>query len=212
MELLLPNGALVPVGQRLGFPIPAAPTIAIGRGYRDERGRLIQKPMSFGAKNMISLRELQDSLIGVMRPDLTTAPTAWTIRHRPFLVTTLGLLPSDLYPMHAVRGGALDIQNKPLAVAIQGALPNLDVQVYGKGGRAYGFAVENAFVTSPKTGRSFFVATTVYANGNETMNDDRYEYDEVAAPFIARLGVVLAQHLLLPSTSAAVSEGNDEHR
>jgi hypothetical protein len=202
IELLLPNGAAIPVGQRIGFPIPAAPSVALGRAYRNERGRLVPKPMDFATKNFIPLRELQELLVGIMRPELAPDPAAWEIPFRPLLVETLGQLP----------GGALDARYKPLAVAIASALPDRGIRVYGKSGRAYGFAVENAYVTSEATGRSFFVAATIYANGNDVMNDDRYEYDAVADPFVARLGVVLAQHLLLPKSSSRVADGHDEDR
>ena len=146
--------------------------------------------MNFATKNAIPLRELQELLIGIMRPDLEPDPAAWEIPFRSFLTETLGHLPS----------GPLDAQYKPLAVAIERAFPGRGIRVYGKGGRAYGFAVENAYVTSEATGRSFFLAATIYANSNDTMNDDRYEYDGIANPFLTRLGIVLAQHLLLPKS------------
>lgn len=213
IELLLADGTTEVVGQRIGFPIPPAPSASLGRAYRNERGRLVKEPMDFASKNAVRLQELQDMLIGVMRPDLKPDPADWQLRFRFLLVETLGLRPSDLDPGRIPRDGALDVQYKPLAVAIQSALPDLDVSVSGKGGRAYGFAVENAYVASEKTGRAFFVAATIYANDNDIMNDDRYEYGAVANPFLARLGVVLAQHLLLPPPSAtALTERNDEHR
>lgn len=204
IELIHADGSSEPVGQRIGFSIPPAPSISLGRAYRTERGRLIRAPMNFANKNAIPLSELQDTLLGVMRPELTSNPADWEMGYRDDLVEILGMRPSDLD-----RGSNLDTQYKPLDVAIATAFPELGVRIHGKGGRAYGFAVENAYVASEKTGRWFFVTAAIYANGNDVMNDDRYEYEAVANPFMTRLGIVLSQHLLVP-TSPAV-ERNDEH-
>lgn len=202
IELLLPTGGTALVSQRTGFPIPAHPPVTLGRAYRDERGRLVEEPMSFATKNAIPLRELQDMLVGVVRPDLTAHPAQWDIPFRSVLVDILDRRPSDLDPRRIPRGGKLDAQYRPLSVAIEAALPELDARVYGKGGRAFGFAVENAYVESEKTGRAFFVTATLYANGNDVLNDDRYEYDTVATPFLTRLVVVLARQFL-PSDVAS---------
>ena len=67
----------------------------------------------------------------------------------------------------------------------------------GKGGRAYGFVVQNAYLVDEATGRSLFVAASMYANANRTLNDDRYEYDGVAAPLMQRLGELAATEFLL---------------
>jgi hypothetical protein len=41
-----------------------------------------------------------------------------------------------------------------------------------------------------------FVTVTIYANQTETLNDDRYEYEAVASPFIEKLGGYVARAFL----------------
>lgn len=84
---------------------------------------------------------------------------------------------------------------RPLLGAVSAALPGHVIRVFGKGGRAYGFTVENSYVVDETTNRSVFVSATIYANDNETINDDRYEYETVADPFIGHLGRVIARLL-----------------
>jgi hypothetical protein len=50
-------------------------------------------------------------------------------------------------------------------------------------------------VVDATTKRSAFVAAVIYANDNETMNDDRYEYAAVAEPFMAGLGRLVVRTL-----------------
>ena len=46
-----------------------------------------------------------------------------------------------------------------------------------------------------ETGRWFFLAATLYTNPDGVLNDDRYEYQEVALPFLADLAEAVARHL-----------------
>ena len=60
-------------------------------------------------------------------------------------------------------------------------------------GQAYGFTTENAWVVDLETGRSFFLAATLYTNEDGVLNDDQYDYATVAAPFYAALGEALGR-------------------
>jgi hypothetical protein len=43
-----------------------------------------------------------------------------------------------------------------------------------------------------------FVAATIYTNADGVLNDDRYEYKEVARPFFGELGKAVGQTLAAP--------------
>jgi hypothetical protein len=58
-------------------------------------------------------------------------------------------------------------------------------------GRAYGFSTENAFVAHEGRGVGFLFAATIYTNRDGILNDDKYEYAEVADPFFEELGDLL---------------------
>ena len=67
--------------------------------------------------------------------------------------------------------------------------------VANKLGRAYGFSVDNAYVSDADTGRAFFLAACVETNANGVVNDDAYEYEEVADPFMENLAETVAKWL-----------------
>jgi len=68
-----------------------------------------------------------------------------------------------------------------------------NARVYDKTGEAYGFSIENAWVVDEATGRGFFLAATLYTNADGVLNDDAYEYDTIAHPFLADLGEAAAR-------------------
>ena len=67
-------------------------------------------------------------------------------------------------------------------------------QIFSKVGQAYGFLIANAYVVDKVSGKSFFLVATIYANPDETMNDDHYGYDTVSFPALADVGEVFCRH------------------
>ena len=63
-----------------------------------------------------------------------------------------------------------------------------NIRIYNKVGMAYGFLIDNAYIIDTDNNIEFFLTASVYSNNNETLNDDRYEYDEITLPFMAELG------------------------
>ena len=74
-------------------------------------------------------------------------------------------------------------------------IPKERLRIYNKTGQAYGFSTENAWVVDTETGRGFFLAATLYTNKDGILNDDEYEYEEIALPFMADLGEAVARRL-----------------
>eukprot|EP01018_Ginkgo_biloba_P014895 Gb_40174 [translate_table: standard] len=80
------------------------------------------------------------------------------------------------------------------------------LRIYNKGGRAYGFSIDNAYVFDIESGRSFFLSAVIYTNANGILNDDIYEYEEVADRVMADLAEVVARALWqIPGNSFVAS-------
>ena len=63
-----------------------------------------------------------------------------------------------------------------------------NVRIFNKVGDAYGFLTDAAYIVDFDAGVEFILAATIFTNANETLNDDNYEYDEIALPFMRNLG------------------------
>lgn len=155
-------------------------------------GRRVDGPLSFANKNAMRLRELQDTLVRIMRPDLLPDATL-TPDDREYLQKTLGTLPSESGLAGYDRNVVADYQLNPLLRGIERVRARGKFKVYSKVGQAYGFLIANAYVVEKETGRAFFLAAAIFANPDEVMNDDLYAYDTIAFPVLADVGEVFAR-------------------
>jgi hypothetical protein len=196
-----PHRSPILVPRRTGSLTPAnrGDGLRIGSGYLNG-GTLVAEPMDFTRRNGMSLVDLQDLLVAVVRPDIDTgrSPLGLTEHHRSWLIDAMTRYPREsdnpVYPATA------DDALKPLLPGVRRVFPETTadqrVQITNKMGGAYGFTVENAYLHNPATSRAVFVAAVIYTNRDGILNDDRYEYDTIARPFMADLGEMVARRWL----------------
>jgi hypothetical protein len=184
------------------------PGLDIGTAYMDPANAKtrIAGPMSFRQKNAVSLMDLQRMLAAVVRPPhgdwAEPVELGLTEPDRQFLLEVLGESPDQLNPA-VWRGSEFDERRfRPALPGVLRVRDRQDLEVRGKAGRAYGFHVENAWFHDRRTGRWFFLAATILANGDGVLNDGKYEYEAVSTPFLANLGAAFAEAVFEPSRAA----------
>lgn len=209
IDLLDGGGRLV-----LGLPERAAPSpgdlegldgLWIGRA-RAVRGEVVEGPMGFVHKNFMPLDELVDMNIMLLRPDLIPALAGARggveragfdlsgedrALLRDVMASTPGASPDPRYDPSDYP----DDYSKFLLPGLLRLRDAGELVVRDKVGRAYGFSVTNSEVVDRRTGRSFFLAATVYTNPNGVVGDDRYDYGR-ADRFLADLGEVVGRAVL----------------
>lgn len=179
------------------------PGLQIGRGYV-RGGTVVPTPMDFTSRNGISLVDLQDLLVKVARPDVALGGPALTLtdQHRAALLEAMTQYPAESADPKYPLAEFPDAYSKFLLPGVRRVFPSRvpgeRVEITGKIGRAYGFSVENAYLRNPANGRAVFVTAVVYTNADGILNDDQYEYAELADPFLADLGEWVARRWLSP--------------
>jgi hypothetical protein len=203
MELLVPGADPVNLPARRGTREVSRldlPGILVGEAYIDEQGRRVAAPMSFAERNRVSVEELQEWLVRIARPELAAGdPLHIDDEDRELLMDALSTLPSESKNPVFERSRAFDELHKPLLPAFAAALPGDRLHFYSKGGRAYGFTVENVYVVDDTTHRSLFLTAVVQANSNQVINDDQYDYDRVSGPVLVNVAKVVAKRWLAQS-------------
>lgn len=216
IEFLGDNGGVVNAIEdrtsTLTLPPPGVFETDIGSQHIGDRGEIIAKPMAFAERNRISLVDLQDTLALIVRPDLATALGRKDVPRirdadREVLMTALAAIPSRVL---GSKGSAdvqpLDELHKPaLAGATKTGRP---LKVYSKGGRAYGFLVENACIVDKTQHRGFFLTMTIEVNETGVVGDDRYPYDEVGMPFFVKTAELVTRHAFQPKPKAKPTKGD----
>ena len=177
-------------------PRPAIAGLAVGRAHiaGDQR---IGRPMDFSVKNHVPLAELQRGLCMVVRPDADCGGRGFALDDddRALLLAAMSEYPRQSANPVYDPSEYPDDYVKYLLPGLERVLAKERLRIYNKIGQAYGFTTENAWVVDGATGRSFFLAATLYTNRDGVLNDDRYEYQEIALPFLADLGEAAARQL-----------------
>ncbi len=176
------------------LPPSLTPDVLIGKGEM-VGGKLVNGPKDFSDKNYFPLRDQQEFLKQIFFLDhneqhalrLNTADRALMIQY-------LGMTPREssfprydnaIYPDGYVKFFLFGDSHAPIPP---------DIRVYNKVGIAYGWVTDNAYIVDQTHGIEFLLSATMWTNENQVFNDDRYEYDEVALPFMAELGSAILAH------------------
>lgn len=177
-------------------PAPPVPGLSAGHAHF-AGGELVPEPFDFSTKNRFPLAELQRGLCMVVRPDVDCGGPGFDLSpaDHEVLREAMRQLPRESANPVYDPAEVPDAFVKFVLPGLRRVVPADRLDVYDKTGQAYGFTTENAYVVDRATGRSFFLAATLYTNGDGVLNDDRYEYAEVAEPFLADLGEAVARWL-----------------
>ena len=186
--------------RRSNLALPANDAVKLDLGKANiVDGRRVEGPLSFADKNAVRLRELKDPLVRIMRPELLPGGSpvdAASADDLAYLRHTLGTLPSESGLAGYDRNVVADYQLSPFLRGIERVRARGKFQIFSKVGQAFGFLIANAYVVDKDTGRSFFLTAAVYANPDETINDDNYAYDSISFPALADVGEAFCRHAL----------------
>jgi len=178
-------------------PAPAMPGLLVGTAYLADEER-VDRPMDFAGKNRMSLVDLQRGLCKLVAPGADCGgggPFALGTEDLDFLLGAMAEYPRQSADPVFDRAEYPDAWGKRLLPGLVEALPQERWRIVNKTGSAYGFAIDNAWVEERESGRGLFVAATIYANSDGVLNDDAYDYREVADPFFAALGEAAGRFL-----------------
>ncbi len=170
----------------------------IGLGYLNGNG-VVKKPLDFTVKNYISLSDLQDMLTAVIFPESVPASARFnfTENDRQFLLKYMSMYPHENdYPDYTKHSYYTDNYVKFLMFGDNYPSIPRNIRIFNKVGNAYGFVIDNAYIVDFDAGVEFLLSAVIYTNDDEILNDDRYEYESVAFPFMARLGRLIYRYEL----------------
>ncbi|MDB5263716.1 MAG: hypothetical protein JWQ14_2999, partial [Adhaeribacter sp.] len=174
-------------------------TTFVGEGYY-EGEKLVNSPMDFSERNNISVQTLQKMLRSIIFPEAVPAKERFNLTpdDYSFLYKYMSMQPGESdYPRYnpqifKANHGKFLIPGDPL----QEPLP-ADIRIFNKAGWAYGYLIDNAYIVDFTNQVEFFLTAVILANEDQVFNDDRYEYEKVAYPFMRKLSYLIYQHELI---------------
>jgi hypothetical protein len=170
--------------------------VYVGRAHFQGIER-VDQPMSFFHSNRMSLSDLQACLVRVVMPDVelpsSGEPFDLTETQRAMLLGALSCYPGDSKNPAYDRAKYPDDYAKFFLPGLERVVPRERLTLADRIGLAYGFATETAYVLDRETGRSFFLAATILANTDGVLDDDVYDYETVAFPWLADVAELVAR-------------------
>jgi hypothetical protein len=175
---------------------PELPGLQVGTAWLDAGRARVEGGFDFTTRNFASVEDLHALLLAVVVPERGLGPgLAIAPQDRAVLLEAMTQLPAES-EVPRYDDPALEPRRfKPLLPGVERVLPAAAVRYVNKGGRAYGFLVENAYIEDRRTGAAIAVTVAVFCDGDGVLNDDHYDYDGIGWPLLADLGEVLARKL-----------------
>ena len=167
--------------------------ILLGRAEMVD-GELLERPKDFAVNNAFALQDLHDVVQALIFPDDVAQQHRFNLSDDDyqFLHRNMSGYPGES-GIDAYSDAAKYPQGYVKFLMVGGSAPTIseDIRIFNKPGDAYGFMTDCAYIVDYEKGVEFLLAATLYTNDNETFNDDNYEYDEIALPFLRDLGLAI---------------------
>ena len=172
-----------------------SPEAKLGIGYLNARDSLIQGPMDFTRHNRIPLEDLQLLLQTTLFPlsvpeskrfHLSSDDYAFLYRYLSQFISETPFPKYDTVKF-------VDSYVKFYFLDTGRRIPD-HIRVFNKVGWAYGFLTDVSYIVDFKNHIEFMLTATVYTNEDGILNDNTYEYETMALPFLYRVGQDIYQY------------------
>lgn len=170
----------------------------IGIGYMNADDSLVHAPMDFTQHNNVSLYDYQQILQSVMFPQSVPAKQRFNLTKEDyaFLYQYLSQYPAETnYPKYD-SATYYDSYVKFFFGDSEHTTMPPHVRVFNKVGWAYGFLTDVSYVVDFEHNVEYMLTGTVYANSDGILNDDKYDFETVAHPFMYQVGQTIYQYEL----------------
>ena len=161
-------------------------------------GSIVSGSLDFSQKNRHSIRDMHNLLKRIIFPSKLDKENVFNlnVEDYDFLRYWMSRYTyEDLGDKFRNDKKYFDSYNKFFIHGSDTLVNNRNIRVYNKLGQAYGTSVDNAYIRNYQDDIEFVLTATIYTNKNKTINDNVYEYDETAIPFLAKLSQSLYNNL-----------------
>jgi hypothetical protein len=160
-----------------------------GKGYLNAHDSLIQEPFDFSTRNWFALTDMERMLRAVIFPNHSPQSARFDLSPDDyrFLHHYMGIFPRECdFPTYDSTHH--DGYVKFLVMGDSTRKQSGKIRSFNKVGAAYGTLTDVAYITDFEHGVEFILAATLLCNSDGVYNDDRYDYEEMGLPFLAKLG------------------------
>ena len=166
-------------------------TIGLEKGEkRYFKGEILDESLNFSEKNRSSITDMHNLIKYIFYPEIFDSTNAFNlnVEDYDFLRYWMSRFTyEDIGEKFIGDEKFFETYNKFFIHGDEQSLSNEQIRVYNKIGQAYGTSIDNGLIKNYQDNIEFILTATIYTNKNKVINDNLYEYDDIAVPFLAKL-------------------------
>ena len=154
------------------------------------KGEILDESLNFSKKNRSSVTDMHNLIKYIFYPEIFDSTNNFNlnVEDYDFLRYWMSRFTyEDIGEKFIGDENFFETYNKFFIYGDEQSLSNKQIRVYNKIGQAYGTSIDNGLIKNYQDNVEFILTATIYTNKNKVINDNLYEYEEIAEPFLAKL-------------------------
>ena len=163
------------------------------------KGEILDESLNFSEKNRSSITDMHNLIKYIFYPEIFDSTNTFNlnVEDYDFLRYWMSRFTyEDIGEKFIGDEKFFETYNKFFIHGDEQSVSNEQIRVYNKIGQAYGTSIDNGLIKNYQDNIEFILTATIYTNKNKVINDNLYEYDDIAIPFLAKLSRGIYQELV----------------
>ncbi|MFN5909845.1 MAG: serine hydrolase [Bacteroidota bacterium] len=181
----------------------------IGTSYYSGK-KLIKEPFDFNFYHDYPLTDIHNTLKRLIFPQLFEQGQAFDLSEntRDHLLRSMGKFPCEMVnPIYQDRTKYPDNYHKYSIFGEDSlGVKRERFRTISKIGISYGFITETAYIIDFEQQKDLLFTVSMYVNTDGVLNDARYDYENIARPFLARFTQLICDHLFVQPEISNMSD------
>ena len=161
-------------------------------------GEILDESLNFSEKNRFSITDMHNLIKYIFYPEIFDSTNTFNlnVEDYDFLRYWMSRFTyEDIGEKFIGDENFFETYNKFFIHGDEQSVSNEQIRVYNKIGQAYGTSIDNGLIKNYQNNVEFILTSTIYTNKNKVINDNLYEYDDIAEPFLAKLSRAIYKEL-----------------
>lgn len=154
---------------------------------------MVNEPINASIKNRLPLWDLHRMLQSVVFPESLPRKSRFNITEsdRKFLLQYMSQYPPESrFPTYDSVVADAEVKFLLLGGDKSIKAPK-NIRIFSKSGQAYGYLLDSTYIIDFENKVEFLLTAMIYANEDEVLNDDQYDYETVGYSVMRDLGEMM---------------------
>ena len=161
-------------------------------------GEILDESLNFSEKNRFSITDMHNLIKYIFYPEIFDKANTFNLNVEDYDFIRYWMSRftyEDMGEKFIGDENFFETYNKFFIHGDEQSVSNEQIRVYNKIGQAYGTSIDNGLIKNYQNNVEFILTSTIYTNKNKVINDNLYEYDDIAEPFLAKLSRAIYKEL-----------------